>query len=208
VTLAAITAIVSGLGYASPRRVRAICDNFTRVGLTARAAGQSDGRKRPLRFGCWFEESLLGWLDIMLAAIRPWMAWRPNADRATLLVLVYHFVARLQLQDPFLYWSDMRALTDHLAGYPLLLDIIASAALRNGNWVLTISRKRSAAVYGLSRPHIAGLISQCEQVGWFHSMGDGLAFLPLGFSRVRLWIAREFAATKLALDDHSRGPIK
>jgi hypothetical protein len=37
-----------------------------------------------------------------------------------------------------------------------------------------------------------------------HDGGGRLAFQPSGFNRVRLWIATEFAAAKLALEDFSQ----
>lgn len=204
VTLAAITGVVSAMGYASARRIRAICDNFVRMGLTTRGPEHTDHRTRPLLFGRWFEEALLGWLDIMLVAISPWMVWRLRPDRVTLFGLVQLGVARIARDNPFLSWSDVRALLDRLAGYPLLLDLIGSAALQNGHVVPAITRKKSALVYGVSRPHVAGLIAHCEQAGWLHDGGGRLAFQPSGFNRVRLWIATEFAAAKLALEDFSQ----
>ena len=200
VTLATISGVVSAMNYASARRIRAICDNFVRIGLITRGAGHADHRKRPLLFGGWFEEALLGWLDIVIATIRPWMEWRPKPDRATLYGMIRFSAARITLTNPFQSWGDVRTLLDRVAGYPFLLDLVGATSWRDGLGVSTISRKKMAAYYSVSRPHVAGLIAQCEHAGWLIDTGGALTFPPSGFNRVRLWIATEFAAVKLALD--------
>ncbi len=202
VTLAAITAVVSRQGYASPRRIRAICDNFMRLGL-ARAGGlHLDRRERPLQFGYWFEDSLLGWLEIMSISLRPWMQQSPRVDRPTLLALVRRGADEIEQRDPFASWSDLRALLDRVAGYPILLEMIASSTVQGECFVPDISRKRLAHSYGVSRPHVAGLVAHCERVAWLQDIGGRLAFLPHAFRRLRFWIAREFAATKLTIESH------
>ena len=200
VTRTAVIAVASGLVYASPRRVSAICDDLTRMGFTQPCPARADRRERPFRLSRWIGASLAAWLDIMLVAIRPWLAGTPCADPPSLVGFVRRATGGLARGDPFASWSMFGSFWNGSSAIRFMLDLIVTSIPRGDRYVPLVSRKASARAYGVSRRHIGALVDHCLQVGWLCVVDGGLAFSPLGLLRLRLWVAREFAAAKLLIE--------
>lgn len=202
ITLARIIKVVTGSAVASSRRVRAICDNLDRMEIISPLPGPLGRREKPLRFGGWLQPALILWLEVFVQAVLPWLAGPVVADNAALIRLLSLHLRGLErfgleILGP---WPEVRFLLERLAGFPLLMDLMAGAAGRPA-----LSRKSAALAYGVSRRHIAVLISHAEEQGWVEADGadQSLALAATTRTRLRTWISREFAVAILALQPRS-----
>jgi len=203
-TLAAIISIIETAQIASARRVRSICDNLVRLGVVTREPAMHDNRARPLRFGSWLEPTLLAWLSLRIEAARPWLSRPAIADLPTLVQLLRYEVNALAGAGfyPGRAWPELRFFLDHTAGYPILLELICQILDPAGPAVIVgVSRKSLARRYGVSRPHVAGMLLAAEARGWFLGCRGrtDIAVSPASADRLRRWPAREIAWTVLAL---------
>lgn len=164
-----------------------------------------DRRRRPLRFGNWLEPALLEWLALRIESAGPWLSTPCVADRKTLMLLLGHDVAALAEAAfyPGLACPELRFFLDRAAGYPILIELISALLDADGASVIAgVSRKSLARSYGLSRPHVAGMLAKAESHGWFAGTraSTDISVMPDSLARLRGWPAREIAWTVLALE--------
>ena len=205
VTLADMIHTVTSAGVASSRRVRAIYDNLDRLGAITSRSMASDRRRRPFRIGSWLEAALVDWLSIWIDAARPWLTTQPVADRETLSTVFCFFSDALRKAAfyPGITFPEVRFFLERAAGYPILMEVTGYLGdSMNEGAAMLVSRKGLARSYGLSRPHIAGLLAAAEARGWF-SFPHGRQELTVArATRERLlqWPVREIAWIVLALE--------
>ncbi len=202
ITLARIIKLVTGSAVASSRRVRAICDNLDRMEIISPLPDPTGRREKPLRFGGWLQPALILWLEVFVQAVLPWLAGPVAADNAALVRLLSSHLRGLERfgLEIVAPWPEVRFMLERLAGLPLLMDLMTGAASR-----ATLSRKSTALAYGVSRRHIAVLISHAEEEGWIvvDGLGRSLALAATTRMRLRTWISQEFAVAILALQPRS-----
>ena len=198
VTLARIIETVAGAGFASPRRVRAICDNLRRLDTVWVAGDRRTRRDKPLRFGDWLEAALVELLETVLRAANPWFDRAADVDGVLLARVLASRIDLLKLQSNRLSPSSPEDFfLEHVAGYPMVLELIAAPLASRA-----VSRKGLARVYGVSRPHVANLIAHAEDRGWIRTHGErrAISLAPATSARLRRWVAHELAIVICAVE--------
>ncbi len=203
VTMSTLIKVVARSGFASQRRVRAICDNLERVGAVSPAVQGCDRREKPILFNSWLEAGLIIWLEALLLAASPWLDRPIVADKPALVTAFRHSIDNLEQHRFHLSngWPEILFFMERVAGYPILLDILGVTL--SGTSLIKepgVSRKALARVYGVSRPHVSGLLAHGESQGWLSTHGErnGLAIHGPVMRRLKLWGAREIAWTVMA----------
>ncbi|WP_165912267.1 hypothetical protein [Novosphingobium sp. PhB165] len=203
ITLARIIKLVTGSAIASSRRVRALCDNLDRMEIISPLPDCGGRREKPLRFGGWLQPALIAWLEVFVQAVLPWVTGPVLPDNGSLLrLLTWHLrvveACGLAVLEP---WPEVRFFLERVAGFPFLMELIAADPAK-----ALLSRKGAALAYGVSRRHIAILVSHAEKQEWIEVEQGGwsISLSATSRNRLRKWIAKEFAIAVLALDPKRR----
>jgi hypothetical protein len=201
VTMSTLIKVLARSGFASQRRVRAICHNLERLGAVSPAVQGDDRRQKPILFNSWLEAGLILWLDALLLAASPWLDRPIFADKPALVTMFRYSIDNLEQHRFHLSngWPEILFFMERVAGYPILLDILG-VTLSLASKGPGVSRKALARVYGVSRPHVSGLLAHGEGQGWLctHGERNGLTIHGPVIRRLKLWGAREIAWTIMA----------
>lgn len=185
---------------AGPRAVRGALGEAQVAGLISITPDRHDRRRHIVRPTLRLAQIMGFGLAIRLKAlehVRPLP--KPAADWAGRPATLALFLGRnveAYAHGGFILSADypeVAAFMERRAGYPLLLDLIASCRVVNGGVVATVSPSEAAAHYGVSRAHVRKVLA----AGWLTLTGPGgqLRLSAQSYARLRHWIALELAWT-------------
>ncbi|MFD1743857.1 hypothetical protein ACFSE1_00110 [Rhizobium helianthi] len=170
-TYSSVQSLIVKRRWASGRRVRAIFEWLEWEETVTRPALYADRRTRPLSVVGWLQAGVQALAVAYIEAARPWRqidnekSYRhATTDTESVITKLYNLLTFAGEGVPFSV--ETRLFSGHAAGFPLLLDLIATCMA--ADWPVSgvfFSRKAHAASYNVSRAHITKIFAKAEEIG-------------------------------------------